>query len=52
VRRLAKNGWKKATQQEASLRGGLNIVEGKITHAGVAEAFGLEYVAPESVLQN
>ena len=50
VRRLAKNGWKIAAQNNAALRGGLNVVEGKITHAGVAEAFGLEHVPADSVL--
>jgi alanine dehydrogenase len=50
VRRLAHHGWKKAAQKDAAIRNGLNIVNGKITYAGVAEAFGLEYIAPENVL--
>ncbi len=50
VRSLARNGWTKAVQKDAALRGGLNIVQGKITHAGVAEAFGLEYVTADSLV--
>jgi alanine dehydrogenase len=50
VRRLAKTGWKNAAKQDAALRGGLNIVAGKVTHAGVAEAFGMEYLAAETLL--
>jgi alanine dehydrogenase len=50
VRRLAHHGWKKASQKDAAIRSGLNIVEGMVTHAGVAEAFGLEYTAPEGLL--
>lgn len=50
LRRLAKNGWQIACKKDAALRGGLNIVSGKITHSGVAEAFGLEYSAPKNIL--
>jgi len=32
LRRLAQNGWHKACKKDAALRGGLNIVNGKITH--------------------
>jgi alanine dehydrogenase len=50
VRRLAHHGWKKAAQKDAAIRSGLNIVQGKVTHSGVAEAFGLEYSAPEDLI--
>lgn len=46
IRRLAKRGWREACQRDAALCKGLNIVEGKVTHAGVAEAFGLGYSSP------
>ncbi len=39
VRQLAGRGWKSATEQNMALKNGLNIVEGEIVHAGVAEAF-------------
>jgi alanine dehydrogenase len=40
--RLARVGWKEACQQDPSLALGLNVVEGKVTYPGVAEAFGLD----------
>jgi alanine dehydrogenase len=48
--RLARDGWKKACRDEAPLRLGLNVVEGKVVYPGVAEAFGLPLVAVEGVL--
>ena len=50
VRRLARHGWREACRNDPALRHGLNIVEGKITHPGVAEAFGLSYSPPEAIL--
>lgn len=50
VRRLAADGWKTAAQKDAALAHGLNIVHGKITYAGVAEAFGMEHTATETLL--
>jgi alanine dehydrogenase len=49
IRRLAKRGWKEAARRDGALKSGLNIVNGKITYAGVAEAFGLEYSDPETL---
>lgn len=40
---LADNGWQKACKNDAALREGLNIVEGKITYKAVADVFGLPY---------
>jgi alanine dehydrogenase len=48
--RLARIGWQQACQTEPSLAYGLNIVQGKVTYPGVAEAFGLEYTPVEDVL--
>jgi len=42
VLQLANKGWRQALKDNAALRKGLNIVDGKITHPGVAEAFGLQ----------
>lgn len=39
--KLAKKGWKQAATANPGIAAGVNIVEGKITCAGVAEAFGL-----------
>ena len=40
---IADKGWKKAIQDDPALFKGLNICDGKIVYAPVAEAFGLEY---------
>jgi len=47
---LAKKGWKQALKDNASLRKGLNIVDGKVTYPAVAEAFALPYTSPDSYL--
>lgn len=39
---LANKGWKKACMDDRALRLGVNAVDGHITYAGVAEAFGME----------
>lgn len=40
---LADKGWEKACLEDASLKLGLNIVDGKIVYKAVADAFGLPY---------
>jgi len=40
---LANKGWKQALRDNAALKKGLNVYDGKVTYAGVAEAFGMEY---------
>src|SRR5437763_6826477 len=45
---LANKGWKKALKENAALRKGLNIVDGKVTYPAVAEAFALPYTPPDS----
>jgi alanine dehydrogenase len=42
---LADQGWEAATQRDPALAKGLNTVAGRITNAGVAEAFNLELAA-------
>lgn len=39
IRQIAAQGWQRATEGNLALQKGLNIVEGEIVHAGVAEAF-------------
>jgi alanine dehydrogenase len=41
--KLADLGWKEACRRDPGLAEGVNIVDGKITFKGVAEAFNLEY---------
>lgn len=41
--KLADLGWEAACRADAGLAKGLNVVDGKVTFPGVAEAFGMEY---------
>ncbi len=47
---IANKGWKRALKENLELRKGANVIDGKITYKGVAEAFGLDYVSCESLL--
>jgi alanine dehydrogenase len=48
---LADKGWKKALLDDANFRRGLNVAEGKIAHATVAEALEEDFTAPEDFLR-
>ena len=48
--KLANLGWKEACKRDRALALGLNVVKGKVTYPGVAEAFGLEYTPVEKVM--
>lgn len=48
---IADKGWKKACQDNLEIARGLNIVGGKVTFGGVAEAFGLPYTPVAEVLK-
>jgi alanine dehydrogenase len=43
---LANKGWKQALRDNPALLRGLNVIDGKVTYAGVAEAFGMAYHEP------
>src|SRR5712675_592549 len=43
---LANKGWKKALRENPALLKGLNVADGQVTYAGVAEAFGMDYCEP------
>ena len=47
---LANKGWRQALKDNAALRKGLNMHEGKVTYPGVAEAFGLELHDPAAMV--
>ena len=47
---LADKGWRQALKDDAHLRAGLNVHDGKITCQPVAEAHGLSYTSAESVV--
>jgi alanine dehydrogenase len=48
---LADKGWQQACRDNAELRVGLNVVNGKVVYRGVAEAWGLEMSEVSEVLQ-
>ncbi|HWX59468.1 alanine dehydrogenase [Bradyrhizobium sp.] len=47
---LADKGWRKALSEDAHLRAGLNVCEGKLTCEPVAVAHGLSFVPAEKLL--
>jgi len=47
---LADQGWKRAMRESVEIRLGANVVVGRVTYRGVAEAFGLELTPIESLL--
>ena len=48
--KIANQGWQKVARDNVGVKQGLNIVCGKVTYAGVAEAFGLEHTPVDEVL--
>ena len=48
AKKIASLGWKSALKADPHLLNGLNVCEGKLTYAAVAEALGLDHVAAES----
>jgi alanine dehydrogenase len=47
---IADKGWKKAMRESLEIREGANIVRGKVTFKGVADAFGLKFTPVDSLL--
>src|SRR5436305_13875133 len=47
---LANKGWKRALCDNPALLKGLNMADGKVTYAAVAEAFGLPFTEPSTFL--
>lgn len=47
---IANKGWKRAMQENQEIKLGANVVDGKVTYKGVADAFGLEYVPIDTLL--
>lgn len=48
--KLADKGWKEACKESDELKKGLNVVDGKVTFKGVAEAWKLPFTPVEKVL--
>lgn len=47
---IADKGWKRAMQENKEIRLGANVIQGKVTFKGVAEAFGMEYTPIDELL--
>lgn len=47
---LADKGWENASKENPEIAQGVNVVDGKITYKGVADAFGIEYVALDTLM--
>jgi alanine dehydrogenase len=47
---IANKGWQKAMQENPEIKPGANVVQGKVTYQGVAEAFGLELTPIDSLI--
>jgi alanine dehydrogenase len=49
---LADQGFFDAVTRDPALAKGVNVLDGRVTHPGVAEAFGIDYSPLETVLAN
>ncbi|MDX1934022.1 MAG: alanine dehydrogenase [Capsulimonadales bacterium] len=47
---LAAKGWKAALCQDGALLKGLNLADGKVTFKPLAEQYGAEYIAPDTLV--
>lgn len=47
---LADKGWQRAVRENRELWYGLNFIDGHITYRAVADAFGMEYTDPATLL--
>jgi alanine dehydrogenase len=47
---IANKGWKKAMIENSEIKLGANVIDGKVTYEGVAEAFNLSYTPIEGFL--
>jgi len=47
---IANKGWKKAMKENLEIKRGANVIKGKVTYKGVAEAFGLSYTPIDKLL--
>ena len=47
---IANKGWKKAMRKNPEIKRGANVVSGKVTYEGVAEAFGMAHYSIDKLL--
>ena len=46
---IANKGWKRAMSENDEIKLGANVIQGKVTYQGVAEAFGLEFTPIQKI---
>ena len=49
--KLAKNGYRKALNEDQNFLAGLNVYKGNVTYKAVADVFGHKYISPQEVVQ-
>jgi alanine dehydrogenase len=47
---IANKGWQRAMKDDPEIKRGANVVKGKVTYRGVAEALHLEYTPIDELL--
>ncbi len=47
---IANKGWKQAMKENAEIKLGVNIVNGRVTYKGVADAFGFKYTPLDDLI--
>jgi alanine dehydrogenase len=47
---IAGKGWQGAMRHNPDIKRGANVIKGRVTYQGVAEAFGLDYTAVDALL--
>jgi alanine dehydrogenase len=47
---IANKGWKTAMQENTEIKLGANVVNGRVTYQGVADAFGLDCTPIDELL--
>jgi alanine dehydrogenase len=48
---IANKGWQRTFKENPEIKAGANVVQGKVTCKGVADAFGLEYTSVDQLIQ-
>jgi len=47
---ITNKGWKTAMQENPEIKRGANVVKGKVTYKGLADAFNLEFISIDALL--
>jgi len=49
---IADKGWQRALRENAEIRAGANVVQGKIVYRAVADALGLQFTPLDEALHS